>query len=110
MFISSLTGTFSSSSKIYFPVHALAIADCSTCIPFLVVREPDPKASSAQIAEKDLPRCRQSGCGGLLRPHVVWFGENLDTEVLLNTQTELEKCDLCLVVSCVKKPDRAREM
>ena len=30
---------------------------------------------------KDLPRCQKPTCGGLLRPHVVWFGENLDEQV-----------------------------
>ena len=35
----------------------------------------------------------------MLRPHVVWFGESLDSEVLYQTEQELSKCDLCLVVS-----------
>ena len=38
-------------------------------------------------------------CGGLLRPHVVWFGEALETEVLQKTDEVLAKCDLCLLVS-----------
>ncbi|XP_043194138.1 NAD-dependent protein deacylase-like isoform X2 [Amphibalanus amphitrite] len=59
---------------------------------------PDPSTPSAHIPVKDLPRCRQPGCGGLLRPHVVWFGENLDAEVLGQAEAELEACDLCLVV------------
>ncbi|KAF0291964.1 NAD-dependent protein deacylase sirtuin-5, mitochondrial [Amphibalanus amphitrite] len=59
---------------------------------------PDPNTPSAHIPVKDLPRCRQPGCGGLLRPHVVWFGENLDAEVLDQAEAELEACDLCLVV------------
>jgi len=29
---------------------------------------------------------------------VVWFGENLDEQVLDTAQEELESCDLCLVV------------
>merc|ERR1712154_441979 len=37
-----------------------------------------------EVTEK-LPRCRQSGCGGLLRPHVVWFGEGLNSQVLKET-------------------------
>ena len=44
-------------------------------------------------------RCAKKDCGGLLRPHVVWFGENLDPKVLSDTDEELTKCDLCLVVS-----------
>lgn len=44
-------------------------------------------------------RCQKDSCGGLLRPHVVWFGESLDPEVLDAADEELSKCDLCLVVS-----------
>ena len=40
-----------------------------------------------------------AGCGGLLRPHVVWFGENLDPAILEEVDKELALCDLCLVVS-----------
>jgi len=59
---------------------------------------PDPDAQAARIPEKDLPRCQKPTCGGLLRPHVVWFGENLDEQVLDTAHEELESCDLCLVV------------
>ena len=51
---------------------------------------------SAQIPEKDLPTC--SKCGSLLRPAVVWFGENLDYKVLDAAGEALENCDICLVV------------
>lgn len=44
-------------------------------------------------------RCDRRGCNGLLRPHVVWFGETLDSDILTAVEQELEKCDLCLVVS-----------
>lgn len=46
-----------------------------------------------------LNRCEEDGCNGLLRPHVVWFGETLDPDVLTEVEKELEICDLCLVVS-----------
>uniref|UniRef100_A0A8C5UN37 NAD-dependent protein deacylase sirtuin-5, mitochondrial n=1 Tax=Microcebus murinus TaxID=30608 RepID=A0A8C5UN37_MICMU len=42
--------------------------------------------------------CEEAGCGGLLRPHVVWFGENLDPAILEEVDRELSLCDLCLVV------------
>uniref|UniRef100_A0A2I3MS41 NAD-dependent protein deacylase sirtuin-5, mitochondrial n=1 Tax=Papio anubis TaxID=9555 RepID=A0A2I3MS41_PAPAN len=42
--------------------------------------------------------CEEAGCGGLLRPHVVWFGENLDPAILEEVDKELARCDLCLVV------------
>lgn len=59
---------------------------------------PDVSAKAARISIQDLPRCQKSGCGGLLRPHVVWFGEGLDEGVLSSAGEELESCDLCLVV------------
>ncbi|XP_037089698.1 NAD-dependent protein deacylase sirtuin-5, mitochondrial-like [Pollicipes pollicipes] len=59
---------------------------------------PEPNAPAAHIPESELPRCQAAGCGGLLRPHVVWFGESLDPDVLEQAHTELESCDLCLVV------------
>lgn len=46
-----------------------------------------------------LNRCEEDGCNGLLRPHVVWFGETLDPNILTAVEKELEICDLCLVVS-----------
>jgi NAD-dependent deacetylase len=43
-----------------------------------------------------LPNCRE--CGGLLRPHVVWFGESLD-DALLNRAVEAARsCQVMLVI------------
>ncbi|KAM5298890.1 NAD-dependent protein deacylase sirtuin-5, mitochondrial isoform 2-T2 [Ctenodactylus gundi] len=42
--------------------------------------------------------CEEAGCRGLVRPHVVWFGENLDPAILEEAFRELDLCDLCLVV------------
>lgn len=38
--------------------------------------------SPPSIPAEELPRCQTNGCGGLLRPHVVWFGEGLESSVL----------------------------
>ena len=59
-------------------------------------RAPDPDANDAKIPLEELPRCQE--CKGLLRPHVIWFGEPLDSDVMARTHEELEKCDLCLLV------------
>lgn len=45
---------------------------------------------------KDLPHCTE--CGGLLRPHVVWFGENLDPAALHAAEAAVDSADICLVV------------
>ncbi|XP_020842437.1 NAD-dependent protein deacylase sirtuin-5, mitochondrial [Phascolarctos cinereus] len=59
---------------------------------------PDLDVPDAQIPVDKLPRCEEKDCSGLLRPHVVWFGENLDPDVLDQVNKELAVCDLCLVV------------
>jgi len=51
-----------------------------------------------------LPHC--DNCGGLLRPHIVWFGESLDPEILDSALTTIRRCDVLLVVgtSAVVQP------
>ena len=41
------------------------------------------------------PRC---ACGSLLRPHVVWFGEMLDENILSQAFLRCSQTDLCFVV------------
>lgn len=43
-----------------------------------------------------LPLC--SNCGGLLRPHIVWFGESLAEQDLEASEAALESSDLCLII------------
>jgi len=43
-----------------------------------------------------LPHCRT--CGGLLRPHIVWFGEALDGQILANSFRGAESCDVMIIV------------
>lgn len=43
-----------------------------------------------------LPEC--STCGGLLRPHIVWFGESLDPEDLQQSFDALRHCDVLLII------------
>jgi NAD-dependent deacetylase len=43
-----------------------------------------------------LPKCKT--CGGLLRPHVVWFGESLDGELLNRAVDASKNCDIMLVI------------
>lgn len=64
---------------------------------YFVNRAPDPDIPDAGIPLEDLPRCKK--CKGLLRPHVIWFGESLDPFVLDQAEMELDRCDICLVVS-----------
>jgi NAD-dependent deacetylase len=41
------------------------------------------------------PKCE--GCGGLLRPNVVWFGESIPRKVLDSSLSALNFCDLLIV-------------
>jgi NAD-dependent deacetylase len=43
-----------------------------------------------------LPSCRL--CGGLLRPHIVWFGEMLDRGDLERSLEACRSCDVMLVI------------
>jgi NAD-dependent deacetylase len=47
-----------------------------------------------------LPYCQPAGggCGGLLRPHIVWFGESLDSRDIEKSMAALQSCDLMLVI------------
>ncbi|KAH7331422.1 hypothetical protein KP509_20G032100 [Ceratopteris richardii] len=65
---------------------------------------PDVDVKDARIPTIELPRCKK--CNGLLRPHVVWFGESLFPEVLKQAYDALYHCDLLLVVgtSAVVQP------
>ena len=49
---------------------------------------------SAEGAEMP-PPCT---CGGILRPHIVWFGESLDEEVLSRAFAEAEEAEVLLSV------------
>jgi NAD-dependent deacetylase len=42
------------------------------------------------------PTC--SDCSELLRPHIVWFGESLDPEVLARSYQALQDCEILLII------------
>ncbi|CDU22208.1 related to NAD-dependent deacetylase Sirtuin 5 [Sporisorium scitamineum] len=49
-----------------------------------------------EVAKEQLPRCTLAGCGGLLRPGVVWFGESIPE--LDRIRLLISRCDLILVL------------
>ncbi len=49
-----------------------------------------------EVPLPELPACED--CGGLLRPHVVWFGEQLELAILENAIIESRSCDTMLVI------------
>lgn len=64
------------------------------------------EADWPKIKPEDLPRCGQPGCDGMLRPGVIWFGENIMRYD--DIEKAVERADLCLVLgtsSTVSQPD-----
>ncbi len=57
-----------------------------------------------EVPLPELPSCPE--CGGLLRPQVVWFGEQLDPDILERAFAATRSCDTMLVVgtSAVVQP------
>jgi NAD-dependent deacetylase len=51
-----------------------------------------------------VPRCTK--CGGLVRPDVVWFGENLPLEIFSRAESAARQCDIffCIGTSAVVFP------
>ncbi|MBI5634788.1 MAG: NAD-dependent deacylase [Nitrospirae bacterium] len=43
-----------------------------------------------------LPHCKK--CNGLLRPHIVWFGESLDPADIKQSMDALHTCEVLLVI------------
>jgi NAD-dependent deacetylase len=73
--------------EVHGAIHRDRCSRCDARLPG--VAEVDTSSPEA------LPRC---GCGGLLRPDVVWFGEALDAEVLGRAFEAAREADVCLVV------------
>jgi len=48
-----------------------------------------------EISWEDVPCCE---CGGVLKPDVVFFGERIPFEALLETQKLIDACDVMLVI------------
>ncbi|MBX3635652.1 MAG: NAD-dependent deacylase [Rubrivivax sp.] len=58
-----------------------------------------PACDPAEAVDGTPPRCaRQPGCGNLLRPGVVWFGESLPEGAFEAAVRAAETCDVLLVV------------
>jgi NAD-dependent SIR2 family protein deacetylase len=56
----------------------------------------DADLESVDVAAFDVPPCR--GCGGVLKPDVVFFGEGVPKERVARTLAALEQADAMLVV------------
>lgn len=64
--------------------QALRCLDCDTVTPFDLGAE-----------RPDIPRC---GCGGLLKPDVIMFGENIPPKVMLQAEGYARTADVVIIV------------
>ena len=53
-------------------------------------------ADNRQVPIPILPQC--ATCQGLVRPHIVWFGESLAREDLESSYQALNSCDVLLII------------
>ncbi|KAG8743580.1 hypothetical protein FRC10_011727 [Ceratobasidium sp. 414] len=61
-----------------------------------IMDEAGKRVPEATIPTEELPHCEKEGCGGLLRPGVVWFGEAIPG--LRVIESVVDAADMCLVV------------
>lgn len=74
---------------------------CRTCDGYAVWERCDPYADRSDLAAIELragpvPRC--PGCGALLRPDVVWFGEPLAAEAIEAAWNAVDRCEVLFAV------------
>ncbi|XP_017481369.1 PREDICTED: NAD-dependent protein deacylase sirtuin-5, mitochondrial-like [Rhagoletis zephyria] len=56
------------------------------------------ETKNKKIKIEDLPHCKVPSCKALQRPHIVWFNESLDPQVLEEADRLLSECDMLLVI------------
>lgn len=56
-----------------------------------------------KIKVNDLPHCTQPNCTGLLRPHIVWYGEPLLKDSIEKAEVAIKTADLGLLVGTSSK-------
>jgi NAD-dependent deacetylase len=68
--------------------------------PVVYADPPDAPIVTEEMMERGewpaVPPC--PGCGGLLRPDVVWFGEMLPAVAFARAEAAAEACEICLVI------------
>ena len=78
------------STKVYELHGHLREATCMRCHQIV----PASSLIEKFVADAQVPQCQ---CGGVMKPNVVLFGEQLPMDVLMAAQREAEACDLMLV-------------
>jgi NAD-dependent deacetylase len=56
----------------------------------------DYKDIAPIVLNDEVPHCKQ--CGGLIKPDIVFYGEGLNSSILMRAEHMFSDCDLCLVL------------
>ncbi len=70
-------------------MQVVACLDCGERYPLAGIVEKNPLPQQVPVCEK---------CSGILKPDVVFFGEELPQNTLIKAAEEAQKCDLLIVV------------
>ncbi len=81
-------------SKTVFEVHGHTRT--MTCIECFKHYEADPFMARWQ-QDGTLPTCTAYRCGGILKPDVILFGEQLPAQVMIGVERALRSCDTLLI-------------
>jgi NAD-dependent deacetylase len=83
------------SENMVFQLHGdLTHAKCLSC----TTRYPMEEIIEWMAKDKDLDEPKCAACNGMLKPNVVFFGEQLPRGVLMESEKRSRSCDLCIVV------------
>lgn len=83
------------------PDPAISEVICHVCDGYAVHEHCDHYATKEDLSAIELkagpvPRC--PGCGAMLRPDIVWFGEPLDITILESAMRVADGCDLMICI------------
>lgn len=79
-------------TKKVFPLHGtLERAYCANCHAFYSYQEISPIVRKGEV-----PKCRH--CGSVIKPDIVFYGENLDMSLLQRAENAFSNADLVLVL------------
>ncbi len=79
------------SKKVYELHGTLSRGYCMRCNSYY-----DYKEIAAMVRSGMVPVCRE--CGGVIKPDIVFYGENLDMSILKRAEISLSRADLLLVL------------
>uniref|UniRef100_A0A8C9RC23 NAD-dependent protein deacetylase n=1 Tax=Scleropages formosus TaxID=113540 RepID=A0A8C9RC23_SCLFO len=68
----------------------------SHCVSFLCRKEYNLDWMKARIFSDEVPKCEK--CSSLVKPDIVFFGENLPAKFFTSTTTDFPRCDLLIIM------------